>query len=95
MRESRSNIPKKQKGSGVDVDMTDLPDNMTNEQIADMLVDQGIARMQSNPVEARHDFEHALALDAHEHTRATNPNRVISLNFVHHHTGPHLLIYQL
>ena len=34
--------------------MTDLPDNMTNEQIADMLVDHGIARMRDDPVEARH-----------------------------------------
>ena len=46
--------------SGADIDMTDLPDNMTNEQLADMLVDQGIARMRSNPVEARQDFEHAF-----------------------------------
>eukprot|EP01043_Picozoa_sp_COSAG02_P087630 COSAG02_NODE_24871_length_675_cov_1.230903_1_plen_61_part_10 len=28
-----------------------------------MLVDQGIARMQSDPIEARQDFEHALTLD--------------------------------
>ena len=68
---SRAKIPKKQsgqgmtdqEGSGPAIDMGDMPDNMSNEQIADMLVDQGIARMQSNPIEARRDFEHALSLD--------------------------------
>ena len=34
--------------------MTELPDNMTNAQIADVLVDQGITRMWDDPIEARH-----------------------------------------
>ena len=52
-----------QAGSGPGVDMSDLPDNMTDEQIADRLVDAGIARMATDPIGARDDFERALELD--------------------------------
>jgi hypothetical protein len=50
-------------GAGPGVDLSDPPDGMTDEQIADVLVDQGIDRISTQPDEARRDFEAALQLD--------------------------------